>query len=151
MIALLFFPPRTQACPPPSLWMVSSLRRFSSSHPLQHRLQTLIASNPPLPIHRQPRSRCANLLRSSLATNIRCSGVGGVRTQVLQRWISQTSARSTVPHPTVCSVPAVDLRTRSPWWAAKHSSARSMSQRLGFGLRLGVGFKRLRRGQSNFK
>ena len=48
MIALLFFPLRTQACPPPSLWMVSNLRRFSSSHPLQHRLQTLIASNPPV-------------------------------------------------------------------------------------------------------
>ena len=63
----LFARPVAQAWPPPSLWMASTLRRFSSVKPVQHRLQTLMASNPPLPNHRQPRSRCANLLRSSLA------------------------------------------------------------------------------------
>ena len=60
-----------------SLWMASTLRRFSSVNQVQHRLQTLMASNPPLPSHRQPRSRCANLLRSSLVTNSRWSGLGG--------------------------------------------------------------------------
>ena len=67
----LFARPVAQAWPPPSLWMASTLRRFSSVKPVQHRLQTLMASNPPLPNHRQPRSRCANLLRSSLVTNSR--------------------------------------------------------------------------------
>ena len=43
----LFARPVAQAWPPPSLWMASTLRRFSSVKPVQHRLQTLMASNPP--------------------------------------------------------------------------------------------------------
>lgn len=79
----------TQA-PAPSLWMASILRRLSSGRPPQQRLHTLMLSNPPLPIHRQPRSRCATLLPSSGVRNSRWSGSGGFRTQARHRCISQT-------------------------------------------------------------
>ena len=136
-----------------SLWMASTLRRFSSVNQVQHRLQTLMASNPPLPSHRQPRSRCANLLRSSLVTNSRWSGLGGVLTQVRHRCTSQTSAYSTPAHPTVCTVPAVDLTTSRPRIAAKQSPPApcSMCQgRCGAVWGWGLACKALRRGQSNF-
>ena len=108
---------------------------------------------PPLPNHRQPRSRCANLLRSSLVTNSRWSGLGGVLTQVRHRCTSQTSAYSTQAHPTVCTVPAVDLTTSRPRIAAKQSPPApcSMCQgRCGAVWGWGLACKALRRGQSNF-
>ena len=149
----LFARPVAQAWPPPSLWMASILRRFSSDKPGQHRLQTLMASNPPLPSHRQPRSRCANLLRSSLVTNSRWSGLGGVLTQVRHRCTSQASACSTQAQPTVCAVPAAVFTTSRPLTAAKQSPPAPCSMCQGccgavWGW--GLAFKALRRGQSNF-
>ena len=91
----------TQA-PAPSLWMASILRRLSSGRPPQQRLHTLMLSNPPLPIHRQPRSRCATLLPSSGVRTSRWSGSGGFRTSAAQMYLADLSSQHTGTSDSVC-------------------------------------------------